>query len=196
MTDIWLIRHAEPEECIRGRCYGSLDVGLSATGREDAASLADRLADEPLAAIYSSPRIRAIQTAGAIAAPRGLAITLEPAFRELDFGDFEGRAYDEIAAAFPELYRRWMETPTEVRFPNGESFRQMRERVLAAHGSLLARHEGQNIAIVAHGGTARIIIAEALGIPPANIFRIAQKHAALNRLRCYDGCCIVEALNA
>jgi len=195
VTNVWLIRHAEPDASVRGLCYGSLDVALSAAGREQAAQLAERLRSEPFAAIYSSPRERATQTAKAIAAPHSLAISICPAFREIDFGDFEGRPYDEIAASHPDIYRQWMEHPTEVRFPNGESFARMRERVLAAYRPLLAAHEGTTIAIVTHGGVVRIILADALGISPRNIFRIAQSYAGLSHSRHLGDFSTVELVN-
>jgi alpha-ribazole phosphatase/probable phosphoglycerate mutase len=196
MTAVWLIRHAEPDAAVHGRCYGLLDASLSQAGREQAASLALRLAAEPFAAIYSSPRLRAIETAKAIATRHRLDVVTAPGFRELHFGDFEGRTYSDIAATHPELYRQWMDTPTEVRFPNGESFAQMRVRVLDAHRALLARHGDQTVGIIAHGGVIRIILADALGIPGANIFRIAQRYAALNLIRYFDGSPSIELMNA
>ena len=196
MTNVWLIRHGEPDVSVRGRCYGSLDTGLSPAGREQAARLAERLIAEPFAALCSSPRHRAIETAETIAAPHGLAITILPEFRELDFGDFEGRTYDDIATTHPELYRQWMETPTLVQFPNGESFTQMRTRVLGAYRDLLARHEGQTIGVVAHGGVVRIVLADALGVPDENLFRIAQRYGALNLIRYLGEFPSVELVNA
>jgi len=196
MTAVWLIRHAEPDAAVHGRCYGLLDASLSQAGREQAASLALRLAAEPFAAIYSSPRLRAIQTAEAIAARHSLDVITAPDFRELHFGDFEGRTYDDIAATHSKLYRQWMETPAEVRFPNGENFAQMRVRVLDAYRRLLARRHDQTVGIIAHGGVIRIILADALGIPDANIFRVAQRYAALNLIRYFDGYPSVELVNA
>jgi alpha-ribazole phosphatase/probable phosphoglycerate mutase len=196
MTAVWLIRHAEPDASVRGRCYGSLDTGLSPAGREQAAYLAERLSGEPFAALCSSPRRRAVDTAEAIAAPHQLGVSILPDFRELDFGDFEGRPYDDIAATHPELYRKWMENPTSVQFPNGESFAQMRARVLGAWRTLLARHDGQTIGIVAHGGVVRIVLSDALGVPDENLFRIAQRYGALNLIRYLDGYPSVELVNA
>ncbi|MGA2182153.1 MAG: alpha-ribazole phosphatase [Bryobacteraceae bacterium] len=196
MTAVWLIRHAEPDASVRGRCYGSLDTGLSPAGREQAARLAERLLAEPFASLCSSPRRRATETAEAIAAPHGLAITILPEFRELDFGDFEGLTYDDIATTHPDLYRKWMETPTLVQFPNGESFTQMRARVLSAYHALLAQHEGQTIAIVTHGGVVRIVLADALGVPGENVFRIAQRYGSLNLIRHLGEFPSVELVNA
>lgn len=192
MTSVWLIRHAEPDASVHGRCYGSLDTHLSPAGREQAAHLAERLHAEQFAAVYSSPRRRATETAAAIS----LTIVIVPEFRELDFGDFEGRTYDDIAATHPGVYRQWMETPTEVQFPNGESFTQMQSRVLAAYRALLARHNGQTIGVIAHGGVTRIILADALEVAGKNIFRIAQRYGALNLVRYFDDYPSVELVNA
>ncbi|HEY2936172.1 MAG TPA: histidine phosphatase family protein, partial [Gaiellaceae bacterium] len=119
-----LIRHADPAEEARGRCYGSFDVGLSGRGREQARELAGALAGARLDAVYASPRRRALETAVALV-PEPI---VDERLRELDFGEFEGRTYEEIAESHPDVYRRWMETPTEVRFPGGESYAELRSR--------------------------------------------------------------------
>jgi alpha-ribazole phosphatase/probable phosphoglycerate mutase len=193
---LWLIRHPEPEASAEGRCYGSLDWDLSETGMRQANAIAAALAAEPLAAIYSSPRRRCVQAAEILAATRSCPLQRSDALRELDFGEFEGRRYDEIAALYPNLYREWMERPTEVEFPGGESFPAMRQRVLQAAADLRTRHAGETIALVTHGGVNRIILAEALGIEPANIFRLAQRYAALNLIRYFGDVPIVELVNA
>lgn len=183
-TDLWLIRHARPSQEAHGRCYGSLDVPLAA----------DAFADLQLPrtdVIYSSPRLRCIQTAHLIS-PSPIIL---PDVREIDFGDFEGKTYDEIAAIHPELYAQWMSDPTAVTFPNGESFSAMRERVLSAVHSILQEHAGKTIAVVSHGGVNRILLAEALGLPDRNLFRIGQRYGALNLLRYYGSYPVVELLN-
>ena len=88
-----------------------------------------------------------------------------------------------------------MERPTEVQFPNGESFRQTQARVLEAARELYARHRGQTIAIVSHGGVNRILLASALEIPDANIFRVSQRYAAVNLLVLIDGYPSIELVN-
>ena len=102
MTRLILIRHCEPEEDARGRIYGTLDVGLSARGRAQAGELVDRLDGVPVDAIRTSPRRRARETAEPLAAARGLRPSADDDLRELDFGDFEGRTFDEIAEAEPD----------------------------------------------------------------------------------------------
>jgi broad specificity phosphatase PhoE len=138
-TVLWLLRHPEPEASARGRCYGSLDVALSPDGIRQAHSVADALAQKTFAAIYTSPRQRCRQAAQILAAGRTCAVETVSALRELDFGEFEGRSYDEIAAMYPGTYQQWMERPTETQFPGGECLREMHERVIAATRDLRSR---------------------------------------------------------
>ena len=187
-----LIRHADPAEEVRGRCYGGLDVGLSARGRERARELAEALGGTGLDAVYASPRRRALETAAAL----GPAPIVDDRLRELEFGEFEGRTYDEIAASHPEIYRCWMETPTEVRFPGGESYADLRSRALEAAADLRARHAGETVAAVTHAGVVRAVVADALGMPDAAIFRLGQDYGAVTRLDWIDGVPVLRLLNA
>jgi alpha-ribazole phosphatase len=192
---VWLIRHGEPAGEVRSRCYGSLDVGLSERGRKQMEEAAEYLKSEPIARIYSSPRSRARQGAQILASAVLQPVEIVEDFREIDFGDLEGLTYDEIALRYPDLYAAWMEKPTVVAFPNGESFREMRLRVSRAFQSLHFKHDSQTIAIVSHGGVNRILLAEALQMPDECIFRLAQDHAAINLLVFDHRSPVVQLLN-
>jgi 5,6-dimethylbenzimidazole synthase len=144
VTRLLLVRHAQPPEEARGRCYGSLDVGLSVRGRRHAQLIGRTLDRIPLAAIYVSPSQRAVETAAPIAAIHGLTAIVDEGLREIDFGDFEGQSYDEIEHSHSELYRQWMETPTLVQFPGGESYTRLRVRALAAMEAIRARQHGRD----------------------------------------------------
>ena len=159
------------------------------------AQVAEYLRAEPVAAIYSSPSARALESARILAAVQSCPFKVLADLREIDFGDFEGLPYDAIAARYPDLYRQWMETPTEVRFPNGESFSEMRVRVLRAFEVIQREQVGQTVAIVSHGGVNRILIAWALQMPDNCLFRLAQDHAAMNLLALIDGLPSVQLLN-
>jgi broad specificity phosphatase PhoE len=188
-----LIRHAEPAEEARGRCYGTLDVGLSGHGRTQAGELAAGLAATSLDGVYASPRRRAVETAAALHP----APAVDDRLRELDFGELEGRTYDEIAAARPEFYRRWMETPTEVRFPGGESFADLRARALEATFALRSRHEQrETVAVVTHAGVVRAVVADALAMPAAAIFRLGQDYCGVTVLEWIEDVPVVRLLNA
>jgi alpha-ribazole phosphatase len=187
MTRIWLIRHGEPVEEAQHKCYGSFDFELSATGRAQMAQVAENLKTEAVAAVYTSPLSRALESARIIAAAQSCPVEVVADLREIDFGEFEGLPYDEIATRYPDLYRQWMETPTDVRFPNGETFAEMRVRVIRAFEAIQRERAGRTVAIVSHGGVNRILMAWALQMPDHSIFQLAQDYAAANLLVLVDG---------
>jgi alpha-ribazole phosphatase len=195
MTNFWLIRHGEPVAEARGRCYGSLDIGLSDEGRAQMQRVAGYLAQTPVSAIYSSPLSRALNSARIVAEAQSCPVRVIDDFREISFGDFEGLNYDEIAARYPEIYRAWMEHPTKVRFPKGESYSQMRARVLHAFDEVRLATEARNIVITSHGGVNRILISWALKVPEDCIFRIAQDYGAINLLAIADQTPVLRLLN-
>jgi alpha-ribazole phosphatase len=171
VSRLLLVRHCEPEEDARGRCYGSLDVGLSEAGLRNAHELTTRL--DGFDAVWTSPRLRARQTAAALAAPTHVDDDL----RELDFGAFEGRTFDEIAASEPEIYRAWMETPTQVRFPGGESYADLKRRAVRSLERIWAEHDAA--VVVTHGGVIRAGLAAWLGMPDEAIFRIDVRYGGV-----------------
>ncbi|MGH2933465.1 MAG: histidine phosphatase family protein [Gaiellaceae bacterium] len=187
MSRLVLIRHCEPQEDAHGRCYGSLDVGLSAAGRAHADELALRLGE--VDAVWTSPRLRARETA----APIGSSPLVHDDLRELDFGELEGRTYDEIAASEPELYRAWMETPTRVRFPAGESFADLSRRAVPALERIQAQHEFA--VVVTHGGVIRAGLAAWLGMPDERIFRLEIGYGGITVVDRLDGTPIIRMVN-
>lgn len=190
MSRLILVRHAEPQDDMRGRCYGSLDVGLSPAGRAHAAELAARLAALEYDVVYSSPRLRARETAEPAAAVRGVELVVDDELRELDFGELEGRTYDEIAASEPELYRAWMETPTEVTFPGGESYADLKVRAVGA-----LRRIDRAALVVTHGGVIRAGLAEWLSLPDDAIFRVDQRYCGVTIVDFIDGAPLVRLVN-
>jgi broad specificity phosphatase PhoE len=195
-TRLVLCRHAEPDGAFRGRCYGRLDVSLSPRGLRQANALAERLASLPLVAVYSSPARRARETADAVASAHGLASIEHSALQELDFGDLEGLPYEEIAARHPELYAAWMGEPTRVRFPGGESYSELRARVLGALAELLERHRGEAFAAVSHGGPIRAVLGACLGIADEAVFRLDQNHGSISVVDWIRDSPLVRVVNA
>lgn len=193
MSTLVLVRHAEPEESARGLCYGTLDVGLSDEGRAHAARLVPALAGTPYDAVYASPRRRTRETAAALADARGLEPVVESDVREIDFGELEGRRYDEIAETQPELYRRWMEAPTTVTFPGGESYRDLRTRALRALDRIRSAHDCA--VVVTHGGVIRAGLAEWLAMPDDAIFRLDQSYCGITLVEWLGGTPIVRLMN-
>lgn len=190
-----LIRHAQPDAAAQGRCYGSLDVGLSERGARLARHIARVLDGIHLAAVYTSPRSRAMLTAAQLSAVNELTPTTVNALREIDFGAFEGRRYEDIATEYPDLYAAWMSQPTSVRFPGGESFTDLQARVLAAVATIRRRHTNEIVAIVSHGGVIRTVLADALEMPQEAIFRLEQSYGAISIIDWLDDAPIVRLVN-
>src|SRR5207237_256510 len=132
------------------------------------------LAETALDAIYASTLERARATAQTIAGPRGLPLQTDAGLCEMDFGEIDGLLASEIRERWPERHAEWMRAPTEIMFPGGEGWPGFRARVLASLGRIVERHAGSTLAIVAHGGTLRAILVDALGLPDAHLFRLEQ----------------------
>ncbi|MEA3060098.1 MAG: hypothetical protein QOE50_1510 [Sphingomonadales bacterium] len=172
-----------------------MDVRLSVRGERLALHLARVLDGIPLAAVYTSPRIRAKRTAAPLATVNGLAPTILEALRELDFGDLEGRRYEDIAREHPQLFAAWMSEPTSVQFPGGERFADLRARVLDAIAAIRERHTSQVVAVISHGGVIRAVLADALEMPERAIFRLEQSYGGISIVDWVDGTPTVRLLN-
>jgi len=193
-TTVWLVRHGVPDD-VDGRCYGRFDPPLSAEGIRQAKTVATGLAKESISHIYSSSLRRALDTARIVAEPHGLTVQTMDELAEIDFGQFDGLTYEEIEKRSPDVFRLWMTRPTEIQFPNGESFREMSLRVTSSFDRLLSRHRNQSIAVVAHAGVIRIILCRALSIPQKEVFRLAQRYGAINRITWSEHGPVVELMN-
>ena len=194
-TRLILLRHGEPDGTVHGRCHGRLDPGLSHRGREQMRQAWRLLASQSPSAIYSSPSRRAVESADlrSIATP---AAAVDERLCEIDFGAFEGLTYDEISTRYPQEYDQWMTRPTDVVFPEGESFATMSARVRGALEQIRRTHPGETVVTVSHGGVNRVALAEALDLDARHIFRLAQVYACVNVIDYAGGEPVVLVMNA
>jgi alpha-ribazole phosphatase len=197
MTSTWvyLARHGEVLHAAEGRFFGHTDVALSPAGVAQAAALGGRLAAEPIEAVYASDLLRARQSAAQLAAAVGRNVVAVAALREMAMGRWEGLTFAEIRAREPELCDRWLAEPFVMPFPEGESVADLRARAMPALRGIVERHAGRRIAVVAHGGTNRVILAEALGLPLGDIFRLAQDYAAWSLIEYRGDGAVVHGMN-
>lgn len=152
-TRVLAIRHGETAWNVEHRIQGQLDIALNATGRWQAARLARAVAEEGLAAVYSSDLQRAAETAQLVArASAGLAVVADTGLRERGFGIFEGLRFAEIEQRWPEQSARWRRRDPAFGPEGGEALRDFYARCVAAATRLAAAHPGEAIALVAHGG--------------------------------------------
>lgn len=163
-TRLLLVRHGQTAWNVATRIQGQLDIALDEHGCWQAERLAGALANEPLAAIYSSDLQRARTTAQAVADRVGVPVTEDQGLRERAFGRFEGVTFAEIEARWPEAAQRWRKRDEHFAPEGGETLRAFYERALAAVLRLAARHPGQQLLLVAHGGVLDCIHRAALGL--------------------------------
>ena len=162
MTTLLLARHGESDWNRSKRWQGFADRPLTDLGRQQAQELADRLDDTELDAVYSSDLQRARETAEAVARRRGLEVRTTADLREVDVGSWSGLTRAEAEARFPDAYARWLKGSEG--WEDGESYDQLRDRVVKAIRHIAAGHEGGRVLVVAHGGTIRAVHAAALGV--------------------------------
>lgn len=158
-----------------------------------AASLAETLAEVGASAVYTSPLARARKTADAVAAPHGVEPVVVEDLREIDLGEVEGLGFDELP---PDLQRGLLEEPTSVRFPGGETYAELRARVIAALDTLAARHEGATAIVVTHAGPIRAALASWLLMDDAALFRLDQRYGAVNVVELIAETPLVRLVNA
>jgi broad specificity phosphatase PhoE len=190
------MRHGEVANGAEKRYNGHIDVDITEKGVEQMRRLAALLAGKPIVAVYSSDLIRAVKGAEIISESLGLTYSPLKSLRERSVGAWEGLTAGEIKERYPEEYAVWRADLLNYRPPGGECLIDVQERVLPAYRQLVASHPDQEIAMLLHGGVNRIILADALGLPPLNLFRIDQSFGALNIIDHYeDGLAVVKLVN-
>ena len=158
-----------------------------------AARLADSLRRLPVAAVYTSPLERALVTATAVAAAHGLEPVVVDDLREIDFGETEGLGFDELP---PEVQRGLLEQPTRVRFPSGETFGELRRRVVESIETLVERHDAETVVAISHAGAIRAALATWLLMSDEGVFRIDQRYASINVAEWHSGTPLISVVNA
>lgn len=195
MTKLILIRHGETDWNAQRRYQGQSDVPLNDAGHRQAAALAQRLEGVDISAIYSSDLRRARQTASEIASLHPLPVRDEPRLKEISFGRWEGLTYGEIQERWPEEMAAWFADPIQVTPPGGETLAQVAGRVKAALDDIVRTNAGGTVAIVAHGGTLRVLLCAAIEIDPRAQWRFGLSTASISELQVSDSHTVLVRLN-
>lgn len=223
VTTLYIVRHGETEGSDVKRYKGSIDVPLSENGIEQIRKASDFISrhvkttglsqdrsylkdihastegagntERNLNAVYCSNLSRARRSAEIIARPHGLSPIVMPELRERNFGLWEGMSFSEIKDRYPEEFSAWAANPLKYSPSNGESTVDVSSRAVAALDSIMDRHDGDTIAIVAHGGVNRVMLCHIMGVPLENVFRIEQDFAAVNIIEFWEKYPVVKLLN-
>ena len=194
MTTFLLVRHATCDPVghrLAGRAPG---VHLNAEGRAQATRLAAWLAPVDVAAVYASPLERAQETAAALAAGRGLAVGVDPAFVELDFGAWTGRPIDSLAD--DPHWRRFNTFRSTTAPPGGEPMLLAQSRAVAGLRALADRHVDATVVIVSHADVLRAVVCHFAGMPLDLLLRIEIAPASVSTLALHAWGPVLLGLNA
>lgn len=177
-----LARHGQTEWNSVFRYQGKTDVPLNLEGKRQAARLAARICAWEPEALFTTPLARAHETAEIVR--EGLLMREKPPLTvlddlsEIDFGDWEGKTFQEIEAAYGEQYRAWRQDPSRVTPPGGETFPEILERVGRAYEKILA-FPGERILVIGHGGITRAALVWLLGVPSSLVWRMRMDNCSL-----------------
>ena len=187
---LYLIRHGATEAntrrpyVLQGR---RTDLPLSEIGRRQAEATRGALATRAIAHVFSSPLIRARQTAELVAEPHGLPVSLVDELTECDVGRWEGLSWAEVRQRDGPYLDTFEADPGTVPYAGGESFQQVHDRAVPAIQRLIREHPSGNLAIVTHNVVARVIVAHVTCTAIAKARRIRLDNAGITIMSIADG---------
>jgi broad specificity phosphatase PhoE len=180
-TRLFLVRHGATPLTAEDRFSGANGVDLSAEGRSQVSALARRLASEKLAAVYSSPLSRTVETATILAEPHDLPVITKDGLREISHGRWEGLKRQEVEKRFPAEYAAWEADPFTFAPQDGESGVGVLARALPIIREIVVGHAGHNVLVVSHKATLRLLLSSLLGFDARGYRdRLDQSPACLN----------------
>ncbi len=178
---LFLVRHGETESNRLNLALGRDDVPLNERGLWQAERVGRALEHEPLAAVYSSPLRRTLDTASAVAKPHGLVVQTEQGLIEMDIGEVDGLTLAEVGSRYPDLLQAWVsEDGPRQPMPGGECLVDVQERAWPAVQDLAARHGDEAVAAVTHNFVILSVLVRALGIGLAQFRRLRHSVGAVS----------------
>jgi len=195
-TRLLLLRHGQTEHSAQRRYSGRGDLSLTELGKRQAAAAAARLdSTKGVAAVVSSPLLRARQTAQPVAVALDVPLIVHDGLIETDFGAWEGLTFAEASARDPELHTRWL-TDTSVAAPGGESMDAVHRRVRRVRDQLIAEHGAATVIVVSHVTPIKALLRMALDAGPSLLHRLHLDIASLSAAEFYpDGPATVSLVN-
>lgn len=167
-----LIRHGSLESSLDDCYVGRLDVPLSSAGKRQSLQLADRLSATGIDALWSSPALRAVETARPLVERLDLPCCIKNELGEVHFGRWEGLTFEQIRAMDPQLVDLWADPKADFCFPEGESRYEFRMRVSKVAQRIISS-ECQHLALVSHGGVIKTLLCLLLQWPDEDFFKVS-----------------------
>ncbi len=196
MTRLILVRHGQTDWNVKERFRGRFDVPLNETGVLQAKLTARRIASawRP-SAVYSSPLIRAMSTAQAIAESLSLPVRELPEMIDMNFGVWEGLSPDEVRARWPQDLEAWYSAPHTVLIPGGESLHHVRQRCEQVIEALKKAHPDQTVVAVGHTDLNRTLLLLVLGLGNDRLWHLRQDTCAINEIEIENGDFTLVSMN-
>lgn len=169
-TTFVLIRHGLTDTIGKTMVGRTPGIHLNPKGMAQAEKLAARLTSSRIAAVYSSPLERALETATPLARALGLTVQIRHGLNELDFGTWAGRSLEDLERE--PLWRAFHVFRSGIGVPGGEQMPELQARVVSELQALHLIHPGQRIALVTHADVIRGGLASCLGFPSEHVGRI------------------------
>jgi len=192
---LYAIRHGETAWSAERRFAGARDVPLADAGLRQCEAVAQALAGQAVAAVYASPLERARTSAEIVAKPHRLAVQVEPAFREMAFGAWEGLTREEAAARFPDAYDVWRSAPHRLVLEGGERLDEVAARVTAGLAALMDACAGRSVILVSHAIVTRLLVLEALGLGLERLWTVDASPAGITEIEFEPGWATVHRMN-
>jgi broad specificity phosphatase PhoE len=178
---VFMVRHGATVLSSEDRFAGATDVALSDEGRRQTQRLSERLASEKITAVFASPLDRTMETARILAAPHALEVQKRDGLREISHGRWEQMTRREVEKQFPQEAAEWEKDPYTFAPEGGESGLAVTARALPVLIEIVRAHPGQQVLVVSHKATIRLLLSSLLGFDPRRYRdNLDQKPAALN----------------
>ena len=163
--DLLLVRHGQTDWNPIGKVMGAHPIPLNAKGLEQAQNLNRWLQSIDITRIYTSPMLRAVQTAETIAQGRNLPVEIEEGVAEIDYGDWVEKTFEEVRTQYPEQYNAYRFSPSTMQIPGGEMVSNVQKRAVQAIEKLRAKHQGERVVVVSHADVIKAILVHYLNFP-------------------------------
>jgi broad specificity phosphatase PhoE len=195
MTRIYLVRHGQTawnkEEIFRGRT----DVPLNETGLREAQLAGEYFREMEIHAIYSSPLLRAWETAQKIADVQRLEVRSLQGIIDMCFGEWEGQSLKDVQEKDGQRFQQWGNEPHLVKIPGGETLDEVRDRAMAVLEETIQSHSGKTLLFVSHRVVNKVILCSILGLDNSHFWQIGQESTAINLIQYREGKYVLSLLN-
>ncbi len=194
--NLYLIRHGETEFNLRSVYYGWTDCDINEKGIEQAVGLHSFFQRVKYDRIIASDLKRAMHTAVIVKGEKEVPLTADASLREVNFGDWEDRSFEEIEKNDPENCHAWWKDWKNARIPGGETFMEFYARVSGGIQNIIEQYSAEDVVVVSHSGAIACMLCHLLGAGPEGFWKIRSYQGAYHQISVTQGNIVLEKVNA